>query len=91
MMFVAVLSEQPELEVVAARKGQERPAPPPAGAGQARHLSDRFGPQARPCHDRAGNGQPLPQADTARTQRGSFGRPSTISPTMLRWICDEPA
>jgi hypothetical protein len=65
--------------------------PPPARAGQARHLPDRFGPQTRSRRDRTGNGQPLPQADSARAQRGSFGRPSTISPTMLRWICDEPA
>ena len=91
MMLVAVLGEQPELEVVAARQGQERPVPPPARAGQARRLPDRFGPQTRPCCDCAGNGQPLPQADTARAQRGSFGKPSTISPMMLRWICDEPA
>jgi hypothetical protein len=91
MMLVAVLGEQPELEVVAARQGKKRPVPPPARAGQARRLPDRFGPQTRPCCDCAGNGQPLPQADTARAQRGSFGKPSTISPMMLRWICDEPA
>jgi hypothetical protein len=91
MMLVAVLGEQPELEVVAARQGKKRPVPPPARAGQARRLPDRFAPQTRPCCDCAGNGQPLPQADTARAQRGSFGKPSTISPMMLRWICDEPA
>ena len=91
MMLVAILGEQPELEVVAPWQGQERPVPPPPRAGQAHHLPNGLGPQARPCRHRAGDSQPVPQADTARTQRGSFGRPNTISPMMLRWICDDPA
>lgn len=91
MICAAVLRDHSKREVVTAGHWQERTASPPAWRRGATPLAQRSAPQARTTdhsdrdlHD-ASDLDPLPHT------RGSLGRPSTISPMMLRCTCDEPA
>ena len=93
MICVAVLGEHAEPEVLATRHREERAVAPPAAGGGAPRLADSGDPQPRPTCDHDADSQPRGHTATERrgAQRGSFGRPSTISPMMFRCTCDEPA
>lgn len=93
MICVAVLGEHAEPEVLTTRHREERAVAPPAAASGAPRLAHSGGPQSGPTGDHDADSQPRDHTATEwrGAQRGSFGRPSTISPMMFRCTCDEPA
>ena len=78
-------------------RGSQVPAAVAAGAAS----TTLSAPSARPDASLSSTGRDdaAPTGTVRRTPsrkpihegRGSFGRPSIISPMMLRWICDDPA
>jgi hypothetical protein len=97
---VAVRDMQTETEVSRIRHGYRRPATPPARPGKDANLTHSGRPKARSPGDGRRGHQGTPCLGAAAqlacdhgpvSALGSFGRPRTISPRMLRCTCEVPA